>query len=413
VTDSRQLRVAYLVNRYPAISHTFIRREIAGVEGCGLQVLRYSIRPTEDSGSVDAADRVERERTTVLLGSGVWPLLASMIGTALGRPLRFVKALAAAWRMGARSGRGARLRHLAYLAEACLLRRLLARESVDHLHAHFGTNPAAVALLCRLLGGPSYSFTVHGPEEFDRPENLSLGEKIRQAEFVVGVSHYGRGQLLRWTDAASWPKLNVVRCGVDVGFLGEVPADAEGVRLVCVGRLCEDKGQLLLVEAAGRLAREGIAFELCLVGDGALRGPIEARIRDLGLEGKVILKGWMDGAGVREEILRSRALVLPSLAEGLPVVLMEALALQRPVLSTYIAGIPELVHPGVNGWLVPSGAADPLVSALREVLGAPRERLESFGRAGRAAVLERHDAAKEAVRLAEHFRAAIARSRTS
>jgi glycosyltransferase involved in cell wall biosynthesis len=156
-----------------------------------------------------------------------------------------------------------------------------------------------------------------------------------------------------------------------------------------------------------------VPFELCLVGDGALRGPIEARIRDLGLEGKVILKGWTDGAGVREEILRSRALVLPSLAEGLPVVLMEALALQRPVLSTYIAGIPELVSPGVNGWLVPSGAADPLVSALREVLGAPRERLESFGRAGRAAVLERHDAAKEAARLAEHFRATMMRSRPS
>jgi glycosyltransferase involved in cell wall biosynthesis len=405
--------VAYLVNRYPAISHTFIRREIAGVEACGLQVLRYSIRPTEDSGSVDAADRVERERTTVLLGGGAWSLAVSMIGAALGRPLRFARALATAWGMGARSGRGARLRHLAYLAEACLLRRLLARESADHLHAHFGTNPAAVALLCRLLGGPPYSFTVHGPEEFDRPENLSLGEKIRRAEFVVGVSHYGRGQLLRWTDAASWPKLIVVRCGVDVGFLGEVPASAEGVRLVCVGRLCEDKGQLLLVEAAGRLAREGVPFELCLVGDGALRGPIEARIRDLGLEGKVILKGWMDGAGVREEILRSRALVLPSLAEGLPVVLMEALALQRPVLSTYIAGIPELVSPGVNGWLVPSGAADPLVSALREVLGAPRERLESFGRAGRAAVLDRHDAAKEASRLAEHFRASTTRSRPS
>jgi glycosyltransferase involved in cell wall biosynthesis len=401
--------VAYLVNRYPAISHTFIRREIAGVEGCGLQVLRYSIRPTEDLGSVDPADRVERERTTVLLGTGAWPLLASMIGTALGRPLRFAKALAAAWRMGARSGRGGRLRHLAYLGEACLLRRLLARESVDHLHAHFGTNPAAVALLCRLLGGPPYSFTVHGPEEFDRPENLSLREKILQAEFVVAVSQFGRGQLLRWTDAASWPKLIVVRCGVDVGFLGEVPASAEAPRLVCVGRLCEDKGQLLLVEAAGRLAREGVPFELCLVGDGSLRGPIEARIRELALEGKVILKGWMDGAGVRDEILRSRALVLPSLAEGLPVVLMEALALQRPVLSTYIAGIPELVSPGVNGWLVPSGAADPLVSALRQVLGSPRERLEAFGRAGRAAVLERHDASKEAARLAEHFRAAITR----
>ncbi len=398
------LRVGYLVNRYPAVSHTFIRREIAGVVASGIDVKRYSIRATDASEIVDEADRAEREKTAVLLQGGVAGLLGPLLLAALGRPIRFLRALGQAWSIGGRSDRG-RLRHLAYLAEACLLRRWLARDSVTHLHAHFGTNPATVAYLCRLLGGPPYSFTVHGPEEFDRPEALGLREKIRHAEFVVAISDFGRSQLMRWTQAASWSKLHGVRCGVDAQFLDGTPSPTpERPRLVCVGRLCEDKGQLLLVEAAGRLSREGISFELVLVGDGGLRPEIEAKIRQFGLEGRIQVRGWMDGAGVRREVIDARALVLPSFAEGLPVVIMEALALGRPVISTYVAGIPELVRPGVTGWLVPAGSIDALVDSIREVLQAPRERLDALGRAGQEAVKARHDATKESARLADLFR---------
>jgi colanic acid/amylovoran biosynthesis glycosyltransferase len=276
---------------------------------------------------------------------------------------------------------------------------------VNHVHAHFGTNPAAVALLCRILGGPPYSFTVHGPEEFDRPEALGLEVKIAHAQFVVGVSEFGRSQLMRWTPPGQWAKLHVVRCGVDGQFLGNgSPATASRPRLVCVGRLCADKGQMLLVEAAHRLLQEGKDFEIVLVGDGDLRPVLEERIRALGLGARVVLRGWMDGEGVRREIEQARALVLPSLAEGLPVVLMEALAMGRPVISTYVAGIPELVRPGINGWLVSAGSIDPLVASLREALDAPASRLEDLGRAGRATVAERHDAGREAARLAEEFR---------
>jgi glycosyltransferase involved in cell wall biosynthesis len=218
---------------------------------------------------------------------------------------------------------------------------------------------------------------------------------------------------MRWTDAGAWPKLHVVRCGVDAEFLGDAPPAAANGKLVCVGRLCEDKGQLLLVEAAGRLAREGVEFHLVLVGDGALRGPIEAKVRELGLEGRVTLKGWMDGAGVRQQIVESRALVLPSFAEGLPVVIMEALALSRPVISTYVAGIPELVRPAQNGWLVPAGSIDLLTETLREALRTPPERLDALGRAGREIVRDRHDSRKEAARISEHFRRAIERSRST
>ncbi len=399
------LRVAYLVNRYPAVSHSFIRREIAGVEACGIEVRRFSVRAVDDAEVVDSADRAERDRTTVLLRGGGLALLGALAGAALTRPIRFLRALGAAWSLGGKSDRG-RLRHLGYLAEACLLRSRLRREDVAHLHAHFGTNPAAVARLTRLLGGPPYSFTVHGPEEFDRPEALGLREKIREAEFVVAISEFGRSQLMRWTDPSAWPKLHVVRCGVDADFLSANGAPPpERRRLVCVGRLCEDKGQLILMDAAGRLKQEGLEFEIVLVGDGALRRPIEEKIRALGLDGRIQLRGWMDGAGVRREVSEARALVLPSFAEGLPVVIMEALALGRPVISTYVAGIPELVRPGVNGWLVAAGSVDALTASLREALEASGDRLASLGSAGRAAVAERHDAKKEAERLAERFRA--------
>ena len=403
MTGAAPLRVGYLVNRYPAVSHAFIRREIAGVEARGVEVLRYSIRGVPESELVDPADRAERGRTKVVL-DGAAPLLGSLLAQAILGPSRFLRAFGKAWSLGARSGK--RLLHLAYLAEACRLRRWLRRDAAVHLHAHFGTNPATVALLCRILGGPPYSFTVHGPEEFDRPESLGLDEKIRGAEFVVAISEFGRSQLMRWTPAADWAKLQVVRCGVDGDFLEKdgVPPPPDRPRLVCVGRLCGDKGQLVLVEAAGRLAREGREFELVLVGDGESRAGIEEKIRALGLGGRVVLKGWLDGAGVRREIAEARALVLPSFAEGLPVVIMEALAMGRPVLSTYIAGIPELVRPGVNGWLVTAGAVDELVDRLREALDVPAARLAELGQAGRAAVAERHDSRREAARLADRFR---------
>ncbi|HXX93968.1 MAG TPA: glycosyltransferase, partial [Planctomycetota bacterium] len=176
-------------------------------------------------------------------------------------------------------------------------------------------------------------------------------------------------------------------------------------RLTCVGRLCADKGQLLLVDAVGRLAGEFPDLEVVLVGNGDLRSEIEDRIRTRGLGGRIQLRGALDGEGVRRELLESRCLVLPSLAEGLPVVIMEAMALGRPVISTLIAGIPELVRPEASGWLVPSGNLDLLVEAARQALRASADHLARLGGRGREMVLERHDSRKEASRLAGLFRA--------
>jgi len=396
------MKIAYLVNQYPKTSHSFIRREILAIEALGVPVSRFSIRSI-NSEVVDAADQQEAEKTRYILGVGAKGLLANLVRVALTRPRQFWQATLFTWKIGFRSERGLLLNY-AYLAEACVLLHWFAESGITHVHTHFGTNSATVSMLCRLLGGPSYSVTVHGPEEFDKPTAIALTEKIRHAAFIVAVCSFGKSQLFRWCDYKQWAKMQIVHCGVDQMFLAHpyVPIPTEP-RFVCVGRLSEQKGHLMLIEAASQLAAEGRSFKLILVGDGPLRSQIETLITQLKLENHVEITGWATNAQVQQQILAAQVLVAPSFAEGLPVVIMEALALCRPVISTYIAGIPELVQPGKSGWLVPAGAVTDLAEAMRTVLRTPIEQLEEMGKTGAALVAQNHNADVEAARLVELF----------
>jgi len=394
--------VAYLVNQYPKVSHSFIRREILALERQGLAVQRVASRGW-DGELVDAEDLRERERTQYLLQGGATALLGPVLRTLAAAPARFARAAALAWRMGRRADRP-RPVHLVYLAQACRLLEWLRASGATHVHAHFGTNPAEVAMLAHVLGGPPYSFTVHGPEEFDRPQFLGLGEKLRRAAFAVAVSSFGRSQLYRWVDAAHWPRIHVVHCGLEPAFhAGALAPPPARPRLVCVGRLAEQKGPLLLLQAAHRLRQRGVAFELVLAGDGELRGEVDRTIASLGLGDHVRVTGWISGERVREELLAARALVLASFAEGLPVVMMEAMALRRPVIGTFVAGIPELVRTPDTGWLVPAGDVDALADAMAACLAARPEELARMGEAAQRRVLQRHDIDAEAAKLAALF----------
>ncbi|HEY9730006.1 MAG TPA: glycosyltransferase family 4 protein [Chroococcales cyanobacterium] len=396
------MTIAYLVNQYPKVSHSFIRREIAGVEACGIPVARFSIRSC-GSELVDEIDKLELEKTRIVLGIGKVGLLFALIRVVITRPIRFLMALWLMLQVGWRSERGI-LRHFAYLAEACVLLLWFQESEIAHVHVHFGTNSTTAAMLCRVLGGPPYSFTVHGPEEFDKAQAIALTEKINRSAFVVAVSSFGKSQLYRWCDHEQWSKIHVVHCGVDQLFLTQphIPIPNEP-RFVCVGRLSEQKGHLLLIEAASRLAAEGQSFQLVFVGDGPLRSKIETLIAQKGLQNHIEITGWASNPEVQQQILASRVLVLPSFAEGLPVVIMEALALERPVISTYVAGIPELVEPGTCGWLVPPGSVEALTTAMRTALLLPVEKLEQMGQIGSHRVAEQHDAAIEASKLAALF----------
>lgn len=392
------MKIAYLVNQYPKISHTFIRREIAALEALGTEVVRYSIRASEETFS-DAADQAEQIRTRVVLDCGAGGLLGAVARCAIRRPAKFLQAVRLVVQVGRTSESGL-ARHFAYLAEACVLLEWVRLDGSEHVHAHFGSNPTTVAMLLKELGGPTYSFTAHGPEEFDKPGLLSLDEKIRRARNVFAISNFGRSQLYRQVSRSHWDKVRILRCGVDQHFLGREPTPVPETNvLVSVGRLNEQKGQLLLVEAAAELAGRGYDFELVLVGDGEMRAVVESQISSLGIADRVRITGWVSGDEVRRLLLQARALVLPSFAEGLPVVIMEALALGRPVLSTYIAGIPELVGHGECGWLVPAGALPELVAAMETVLETPVDRLSEMGAEGHRRVRESHDAGKNAQAL--------------
>lgn len=399
------LRIAMFTNAYPSISHTFIRNEIAALERQGVLVLRVTIRPSA-LATIDDADRSEALKTFALMTDGKAPLLVAAVTRLLRHPRSFVRALRVTLSEPQRAA--GRFRAIAYFLEACRLAELVERAGIRHIHAHFGTNPAAIARLASKLANLSFSVTVHGPDEFDAPALLHLPRKIADARLVVAISDYGRSQLMRWSQPADWPKIKVVRCGVASEFQGTTAADDDGLgsrTFVCVARLSAQKGIPLLLEAAAIVARHE-AFSLRIIGDGDLRPALAARITALGLDREVQLVGWLGTEAVRRELLAARALVLASFAEGLPIVLMEALALGRPVVATAIAGIPELVD-AENGWLVRAGSASALADAMRAALSTSTTRLHEMGSVGKYRVRRDHDVDRNAKRLATLIRCAI------
>lgn len=397
------MQIAYVLNTYPAPSHSFIRREIRALERRGLTVHRIAMRP-HDGALVDPGDREEAAKTHYVLKASVLALLGTLWRTLLLRPVGMLRALRQAVRLGRRSEAGL-AKHLIYWIEAAHVARRARALGAERLHAHFGTNAATVAMLAQPMGGPPYSFTVHGPEEFDKPGLIGLADKIAAADFTVAVSSYGRSQLARLVHPQLWRSLQVVHCGIEPEkFADPTPVpDGRPLRLVCVGRLAEQKGHLTLIEAMAQVARRDVPVELILVGDGPLRPLIERAIRRAELDASVFLTGWLDEAGVAAELAQAHGLVMPSFAEGLPVALMEAMVAMRPPIATWVAGIPELVQPGRNGWLVPPGDAEALAEAIVAMAMTPDEDLRRMGRSARARALTRHSIDTEAAKLATLF----------
>jgi glycosyltransferase involved in cell wall biosynthesis len=392
------VRLAYLCNLYPAVSHSFVRREIEAVEQAGHEVHRFSLRPAPGNLR-DEADLAEARRTEAILTHGALSLGFNALSLLLSRPGNSLAALATAFRLSA-PGLKSKGRHLAYWLEAGWLLRRTQQLQVEHLHAHFGTNPATVAAIARAWGGPPFSFTVHGPDEFDAPITLSLGAKVAAASFVAAISSYGRSQLMRWSRPEHWDRIGVVRCGLGRDFLDAEtqPVPQDSTEFVCVARLSAQKGLPVLIAACSRLRDVGEKFTVTIIGDGELRGDLQADINRRNLGDVVTLAGIRSAAEIRGHLQRARAFVLPSFAEGLPVVLMEALALGRAVITTAIAGIPELIDEDC-GWVVPAGSEAALARAMAEVLHAAPDALTAKGRVGRERVCEMHDAAKNARNL--------------
>lgn len=397
------MRFAYLCNVYPAVSHSFVRREIAGVEHAGHEVHRFTIRPPPDNLR-DEADLRDLKITESVLGHGFSRLIVAALRLLVFRPGKSLAALATAYCLST-SGVKSKARHLVYWLEAAWLTRRLEELGVQHLHAHFGTNPAAIGALVHSFGGPPFSFTVHGPDEFDAPVGLALPGKIAAASFVAAISNYSRSQLLRWCPTNQWDKIKLIRCGLGADFIDApfVPIPSNSNEFLCVARLSGQKGLPLLIAACERLRGDGEKFSLTIVGDGELCHLIEYEIRERGLKDVVRIAGIRSATEIRDHLAQARAFVLPSFAEGLPVVIMESLALGRPVITTAIAGIPELVD-NQCGWLIPAGSEDALVGAMKAALAATPDELDRKGQIGRERVRRMHDANANALLLIDAVR---------
>jgi colanic acid/amylovoran biosynthesis glycosyltransferase len=391
------MKITYFINQYPKVSHTFVRREILALEGLGMDIQRIALRGWNEV-LPDPVDQKERDKTRYVLRHGALSLFLPTLSFALRAPIRLMRAFRLAIRMSFDTDRRI-LHHLVCVMEGCVALRWVRQHASTHVHAHFGTNSAEVAVHMRILGGPPFSFTAHGPREFIAP--LALDEKLRHAKFAVAISSFGRSQLYMRSAHADWDKIHVVRCGIERQFYENAPVPQNTSQtFLCIGRLSEAKGQMLLLAAVARLIARGVNLYLTIAGDGPMRSALEEFIVRHELGNRVRITGWISSAQVRAEIIGCRALILPSFAEGLPVVLMEAMSLRKPVLATYVAGIPELVQHNVSGWLFPAGSSSELEAALEDCLSRSEQSLGSMGREGFARVLLHHSVETEVVKLA-------------
>lgn len=382
------MKLGYLLNTYPITNTTFIRREIEALEMAGQPVVRFAVR-TWNYPLVDERDVAEQRQTRYLLTGNYAGLLLAFLRELLTNPFGILRALGAWFRLVRNSGRI--IRPAAYFLEAISLRQRTASEGVGHLHIHFATNATAVAMLSRLMGGPTYSFTAHGPDEFVEPEKISFREKIAHASFVVAISEYSRKRLQEIGRREDAGKVHVARCGLALENFADEPLPiGPDQTLVCVGRLCPQKSQTMIPAAVAALRAEFPKLKVVLLGDGISRPEVEAQIARHGVADMVELRGWATSTQVRETLRESRGLLLPSLMEGLPIVIMESLCLGRPVISTRIAGIPELVDDSC-GWLVEPGNLQQLIEAMRLSLAKSPAELSAMGLAGHERVMRSHD----------------------
>jgi colanic acid/amylovoran biosynthesis glycosyltransferase len=395
------IRVAYLTSRYPATSHTFIRREIAAVRGVGVRVDTFSVRAPSAAELTAADDRHEAEATYTILDRPLREFLTAHLAEFASRPATYARTLALALRHRAPGLKNALLA-LAHFGEGILLARELRRRGIAHLHNHFANSGATVGLLASRQAETGWSFTIHGISEFDYPAGLMLPEKIAAARFVACVSYFGKAQASRLIDSSLWPKLTIVRCGLELDRLPQRERAADAMaRFIFVGRLSAEKGIAGLLDALARMTTRPRP-RLSIVGDGPLSGDLKAQVSALGLDDSVEFLGRLPEAETLSAIARSNVLVLPSFIEGLPVVLMEALGLGVSVIASRVAGIPELVEEGQTGLLFAPSNWDELTEALDRLASDPTLR-RRLGAAGPARVAEEFDIRTSALRLRRLF----------
>jgi glycosyltransferase involved in cell wall biosynthesis len=395
------LRVAYLTGEYPKASHTFILREIMALRSLGVAVVPCSIRRTAPAYLIGPEESDAAAETFHVLEAAKRPLVLvrAHVAALLRRPADYVSTLRLALRTG-RPGLKGTLRQIIYFLEAGVLADHLRGQGATHLHNHFADSSANVAMLASSLSGVPFSYTLHGPAELFEPESWHLRTKVARSAFTVCISHFARSQAMLFSDPDHWSKLRIVHCGVTPARYAAPQAFPTGrLRLLFVGRLTAIKGLRVLMAALDRARAVNPAIDLTLIGDGEDRAWVEAQAARLG---GVVCLGFRSQGEVAAALAEHDAFVLPSFAEGVPVVLMEAMASGRPVIATRVGGVSELVADGQSGLLVAPGDAEALANAILR-LAADADLRSQMGAAGRDAVRADFDVDREARRILTLF----------
>lgn len=406
-TDS--MRIAYLLHTYPAISQAFVLREIRNLRRLGFTVDTFSVLRATSEHLLALADR-EEERSTVSLLPCDWRRLGRAHLAALRHPIAYARTLfRAIWDGG--PGLKPRAKAAGAFAVAVVVWHEMRRRGSRHVHTHFAGTPTHVAWLASELGSAqdgagewSWSVTVHGPVEFYDVTAFRLGERLRQARFVAAISDFARSQIMALADPSEWSKVHIVRCAVDASEFEAVDRRGRpGTEILSVARLAPVKGQQFLLEAVAALRERGHPVHLTLVGEGDMRPALSQLAERLGVADSITFAGAVGQDDIRAFYADADIFCLSSFAEGLPVVLIEAMATQLPVVATRIAGIPELVEHEVNGLLVSPARADRLADAVERLVAGEELRLR-LGQAGRDKVVAEYDPRVSAARLARLLR---------
>jgi colanic acid/amylovoran biosynthesis glycosyltransferase len=403
-----KIRMVYFLSRYPAVSHTFFLKEILGLRELGFEIETASVnppdRPTSKLPPIEAA---EARNTYYLKQIDVWLGLGSLVAVTLVRTGVMLRALKAMATLG-HWDLSRRLYAFFYMVEALLLGHWMHQRGLRHLHVHFGGSVSTVAMLAAEAWGFDYSMTIHGPEEFFEVEHCYLPRKIEKAKFIFCISDFCRSQLMKYCDPDHWDKMHVVRLGVDTDEFEPVSHEAKlPLQIICVGRLVAAKGQHILLQAFSHLRSKGHAVHLTYIGDGPARSSLEREAAEHVLGGHVTFCGALNHDQTREQMAKADIFALASFAEGIPVALMEAMAMGIPCVSTSVAGIPELIQDKVDGLLVPPSSVESFASAIESLVldQALRKRL---GASGRAHVVEHYNLAVNLNLLASHFERCLA-----
>lgn len=400
--EEQAARLAYLVAQVPAVHHTYLLREIRALRAQGFDVDVASVSgPDRPLSALTPDEADEARRTFYVKSAGLAAVAFAHASTLLRHPARYLAALALPFRLGRGHWRKT-LYYFFYFAEAVLVGRWMERNGLAHAHVHYAAN---VGLILARIFPATVSFTFHGSGEFYDPEGTFLAEKIRHSLFSCAISYYGRSQLMRISGPEQWDKLEITPLGVDTALFAPPPArpPAPPVQVLCVGRLSAEKGHRVLLSAFARVAARGRDARLRFVGNGPERHALEALARELGLSEAVVFEGALNPTELRRVYSQSHIMVLPSFAEGIPVVLMEAMAMQLPCVATQITGIPELIENGVSGLLVPASSDGELAEAMLCLIDSPELR-ERVGIAARERVVRDYDLATNTARLADVFR---------